>query len=51
MNSDPQKCCGIAPKQWFETHEKKWYFSCPACLKKTPGHSTRKKALEYWNKM
>lgn len=51
MNSDPKKCCGADPKQWFETHEKKWYFSCLSCSKKTRGHSTRKKALESWNKM
>lgn len=51
MNSDPNKCCGQSPKQWFETHDKKWFFNCMVCGKATSGHTTRKKALESWNRL
>ena len=50
--SEPNTCCGLTPKGVFDTKLKKWFFSCSgACGRSTTGHSSKKKAVESWNKM
>jgi len=50
--ADPKSCCGVAPKGFFDTKLKKWFFKCDGqCGRATTGHTAKKKAIEAWNKL